>query len=75
MTAREQAEELIDRYICIPVVYHCKNGCITIDAMDMDAIKRCTLIAVDLVIENIEDDYLGKELEYWNEVKNEIERL
>lgn len=50
MTPKEKAEELIDKYICSPVVYHCKNGCITIDAMDMDAVKRCALIAVDEIM-------------------------
>ena len=37
--------------------------------------KRCALIAVDEVIDNIEDDYMHYELDWWQEVKQEINKL
>ena len=63
MTPKEKADELVDKYYTM------------VEAPFDDNAKQCALIAVDLVIENIEDDYIGKELEYWTDVKNEIERL
>jgi hypothetical protein len=36
--------------------------------------KQCALICCDEVIENIED-HTGENIAYWNEVKNEINKL
>jgi len=37
--------------------------------------KRCALIAVDEIIKIIEDNCLEYDDSYWNEVKQEIEKL
>ena len=45
------------------------------EALINEVAKRCALIAVDEVIDNIEDDYMHYELDWWQEVKQEIEKL
>ena len=73
MTPKEKAEELVDKY-------H------KIHAINNYEVKQCALIAVDEILENV--DYFFKELEkdnlpnkfddeieYWNEVKQEINNL
>jgi hypothetical protein len=37
--------------------------------------RQCALIAVDEIIDNIEDDYMHYELDWWLEVKHEINKL
>jgi hypothetical protein len=81
MTAKEKAEELIDRFIDESVVidddiqyYHPKPFSLA---------RQCALIAVDEMIESYEFDvisdmtnkrYIDK-LNYLDEVKQEIEKL
>jgi hypothetical protein len=73
----QKAEELIVEFFSVHTVLHCKNGCITIDSIGMDSAKRCALIAVDNLIQQCHD-YRDIDLErsknYWQEVKQEIER-
>ena len=73
----KKAEELIVEFFSVHTVLHCKNGCITIDSIGMDSAKRCALIAVDNLIQQCHD-YRDIDLEgsknYWQEVKQEIER-
>ena len=42
-------------------------------------IKQCALVAVDEIISNIEpsvsEDVISARIKYWNEVKQEIEKL
>lgn len=45
------------------------------EALINEVAKRCALIAVDEVIDNIEDDYMHYELDWWQEVKQEINKL
>lgn len=71
MTPQEKAKELVDKYIEWTQEWSEIDGYI----IDMYNAKQCALIAVDLVIENIEDDYMHYELDYWNEVKQEIEKI
>ena len=73
MTPKEKANELVVKYqIDNPITYH--------------QAKQCALIAVDEILENV--DYFFKELEkdglpnkfddeieYWQEVKQEINKL
>ena len=61
MTPKEKSKELFIRNFEITVDDYCA--------------KQCALIAVDLVIENIEDDYLGSDLNFWQEVKQEINKI
>jgi hypothetical protein len=45
------------------------------EALINEVAKRCALIAIDEVIDNIEDDYMHYELDWWQEVKQEINKL
>ena len=73
MEPKEKAEELIHKYILnTPVGFH------------FDDAKRCALIAVDEIIKSgpsypydIQFDSMPhfRSLKYWQEVKQEIERL
>jgi hypothetical protein len=62
MTPKEKAEELVDKF-------NLPSGLMSIER------KQCALIAVDEIICNIEDDYMCTEFQYWQEVKQEIEKL
>lgn len=68
MIPQEKAKELFDKMYMVddPMGNY---------PMCFDTAKQCALIAVDLVIENIEDDYMHYELDYWNEVKQKIEKI
>ena len=70
MTPKEKAKELVDRFYEVDLVCADAMGSCSIDA------KQCALICVDELIkeEQQTDDYyeLGS---YWEEVKQEIEKL
>ena len=64
MTPKEKAQELFDRF---------KEEMIENEAYFIDSAARsCALIAVDEIL-SIASHYLT--IEYWNEVKQEIEKL
>ena len=67
MTPKEKAKELVDNYteIIYPIVYKKKS-------------KQCALIVVDEMLNNLSLISTIEEmtaLEYWQEVKQEIETL
>ena len=64
MTPKEKAIELVDKYI--------KDVCLF-----KHAAKQSALIAVDEMIKNDKENYgiNGFVFEYWQEVKQEIEKL
>jgi hypothetical protein len=67
MTPKEKAEELVDKmYQELPDHYD-----------DHNQAKRCALIAVDEIIkdQNGDDTTIGNKTWWWNQVKNEIEKL
>ena len=79
MTAEEKAQELVDKFLH-PVRWKMGQEDIAQRA------KQCALIAVDEIIRALWDFFykncdrrepagLAKEYEYWNEVKQEIEKL
>ncbi len=82
MTAKEKALELWTTYRFILSIKNAPLG----QQKDLIA-KQCALIAVDeivkalttstghLVINKIDENELVKDFNYWNEVKNEIEKL
>jgi hypothetical protein len=61
MTPKEKAKELVEKM----AFYHWTDIC------DYEGAKQCALIAVEMVILNcyVEEEY------YWQEVKQEIEKL
>jgi hypothetical protein len=44
------------------------------DVRDIHAANRCAIIAVDEIL-NVLSKYGTKEYEYWEEVKNELEKI
>ena len=75
MTPKEKALKLTEKM----AIHHWTDVC------DYESAKQCALIAVDEILNSdpnnlhIEYDYnenkLGVDVEYWQEVKNEIEKL
>lgn len=76
MKAKEKAKELVGKY-SNPFD---RNGCIPpSEALFNATVKQCALIAVDEIIENnsilLSSQEYYRELNYWEEVKQEIEKL
>jgi hypothetical protein len=77
MTIRSKAIYLIMKFKSS----ECTNG--FNDVRDLHAANRCAIIAVDEIIQEIieidsimsEGGLLNKNLKYWQEVKNELEKL
>lgn len=69
MTPKEKAKELIDKFARIDGYQD------SIDLSKCEYEKKCALIAVDEIINSINPFgmFLGKD--YWEEVKQEIEKL
>jgi hypothetical protein len=81
MTPKEKARELVDKYLCIEEIYNVDLFC---DECGIDnAAKYCALIAVDEIfkLRLLNKQICGYEImnsgniEYWEEVKQEIEKL
>jgi hypothetical protein len=73
MSAKEKAKELVDKYLDLDN-YNNLNLDLFCDecGMSTDAAKQCALIAVDTVL-FMASHYAT--IDYWNEVKHEIEQL
>jgi hypothetical protein len=87
LTPKEKAKELIDRYLDIEN-YNNLNLDLFCDecGMSVESAKYCALIAVDEILKAIPNEYLdiyggeaymqiNEDVEYWNEVKKEINNL
>jgi hypothetical protein len=71
MTPKEKAKELFDKY-SNPFD---RNGCIPPSEALLNAtLKQCALIAVDEILK-VSLSYAGKDYEFYQEVKQEIEKL
>jgi hypothetical protein len=75
MTPKEKAKELVEKFRLNVLDY---EGC----SINEHKAKQCALIAVDEILDIIEDDgftfaeyHDKKTIEYWFEVKQEIEIL
>ena len=69
MTPKEKAEELVDRYSA-----WCRDW--DVEKYAMYNAKQCALIAVDEMINYlISNEITGTLMSYWQEVKQEIEKL
>ena len=66
MSAKEKAKELVDNF-----TFMCKEC-----DYDWNA-KKCALIAVDEILKAVNSDwsFMQKRIDYWNEVKTEIQKL
>ena len=69
MTPKEKAIELVDIYKDITTTWSF-NDTITTSVINYDLAKQCALIAVDEIINNVE-----LYSTYWEEVKQEIQKL
>jgi hypothetical protein len=67
MTPKEKAEELVERM----TVHHWTDVC------DSEGAKQCALIAVDEILHSLSYKISSniEELDYYNEVRKEIENL
>jgi len=78
MTVKDKAIQLVKRYTALN--FEQKNGSIIVD---IDNSKQCALIAVDEIIKVLDGISLEESgttkidygQSYWQEVKNEIEKL
>jgi hypothetical protein len=72
MTPQEKAESLVETYYSTIMSFLNDN-------MRWENAKKCALIAVDEIISHIEPsismDVLSARIKFWNEVKQEIEKL
>ena len=79
MTPKEKAKELVEKFIPYTRVFYEVLGW----EDDVDSAKQCALIAVDEILKGIVPKYdderytfeLGGNQFYWQEVKQEIEKL
>ena len=76
-TPQEKAEELVNKFIKPTIKWNPVNGIGYYN--DLNAAKECALIAVDEIIANIEPsvsmDVIEARINYWQEVKQEIENI
>ena len=75
MTPKEKAKELFDRF---DFIYSYDGLGIMDDEFTKDDRKQCALIAVQELIDQCHgyrEIDLGMSLDYWEEVKQEIEKL
>lgn len=63
MTPREKAEELFDKYAFVEIANYTSEF----------EVKQCALIAVNEMLDIL--NQLTLEYEYWQEVKQEIQKL
>ena len=80
MTPKEKAKELVNKYldtvIHFPYIDTEDSICIGVGYMVYASAKQCALVAVDELIVSYNAIYrTWKHAKYWQEVKNEIEKL
>jgi hypothetical protein len=74
MTPKEKAEELINKFRLHSRYWDCRND----EPLEENHAKQCALIAVDEIINDYNtfpNSFKSKHTSYWEEVKNEIEKL
>jgi hypothetical protein len=86
LTPKEKAKELYDKYFLLHESSTDENGVWIVSALNKGLAKKCALIAVDEILNAIPNEYLdihggetymqiNEDVEYWNEVKQEINNL
>jgi len=82
MTPKEKAEKLIGKFkpLCVNVKHTgILDGLATVmndDFINLIASKQCALIAVDEIINSVDNEHVSDIFnDYWEEVKQEIEKL
>lgn len=76
MTPKEKAEELVNKFIKPTIKWNPVNGVGYYN--DLNAAKECALVAVDEILNMVDDTLRGwldaDIIAYWEEVKYEIEK-
>ena len=73
MNHKEKAKELLDKYIKL---YPSYIVMCTGDIVEAEKnITECVLIAVDEILKELDTVYQYQQINYWKEVKTEIENL
>jgi hypothetical protein len=73
MTPKEKAEELVSKYITNQNSWYLEN---LVDGLRIAHAKQCALIAVDEIIDEYQKIFPNvNRRNYWDEVKQEIEKL
>jgi hypothetical protein len=78
MTAKEKAKELVYKYRYLVTIWDCYNDCDIKIKDRLPDMKQCALIAIDEMIEQQKeqsDNMHWSCVNYWEEVKQEIEKL
>jgi hypothetical protein len=71
MTPKEKAEELVHKFKKYSYYPKTNNDMLFVNELNNNA-KQCALIAVEQILEIIFSDY---DWQYWDEVKQELEKL
>ncbi len=81
MTPKEKAEELFKKFLDATLAYDCGDHTAeginnSILVMVKEA-KQCALIAVDEILIIMNEEYLSgaEKIDYWQQVKKEIQKL
>jgi hypothetical protein len=78
MTPQEKAKELVREFKKYAYYPKTKDDEIFVDKLKTNA-KQCALIAVDEILDvdccDMSEAYFYNHIEYWQEVKQEIEKL
>ena len=76
MTPKEKAEELVDTYKFVLWSEDTQCG---EEILCTGIAKRCALIAVDEILDvdyfNMSEEHFENIMEYWEQVKNEIQQI
>jgi hypothetical protein len=76
MTPKEKAEKLISKYIIVQDEWYLDK---LVDGLRISQAKRCALIAIDEILNLLNEidynTYSDNEIRFYNEVKQEIEKL
>jgi L-rhamnose mutarotase len=71
MTPKEKAEELVKKYSCY---FHGIDENLFEEVVIHDDSKGCAIVAVDEILKTF-DITTPSQIEYWQQVKHEIEQL
>jgi hypothetical protein len=79
MTPKEKAQELFDKYYILfnnfPNYQYVIENLNTIQDEKLYTTKQCALIAVDEILDITSESYDIDHINWWQEVKQEIEKL
>ena len=74
MTPKEKAEELVDKYFLLHESAIDENGVLVVATLNKGLAKQCALIAVDEILNVAIESYDIDHINWWKEVKQEIEK-